>query len=253
MTIAEAGAITFSTHAVRLLRATPAIRRSSRVRRRCAPTSSGPTPTSTGTRPSTRSRRSRDASRGTRTTATRSSSRSSTSRAGSRSPTPTEDNGCPWVAPGLHRYGTLRTPTSTRSATSASTSPPAAVAAPVAGGRASSCSRRSRRTCTGPNTHRRGAQGVHRAVRAPGRADVPGDPTRARPPARCRPTRPSASSRCCAPACRSDPVRPTTALRPSAFLSCLAAPTTAAHDKNERSGQPARSRSAPSTPRWNVG
>ena len=46
-------------------------------------------------------------SRGTRTTATRSSSRSSTSRAGSPLTDATEDNGCPWVVPGLHRLGTL--------------------------------------------------------------------------------------------------------------------------------------------------
>ena len=123
-----------------------------------------PTSTSTGTRRCTRSRRSPAASRGTRTTATRSSSPSSTSRAGSPSPTPRRQRlpaGGARASTGTARCGTT---TSTRSAGSASTDPDdgrVAEAAPAA----SSCSLADPAPHRAQH-HRRGAQGLHRPVRA---------------------------------------------------------------------------------------
>ena len=85
----------------------------------------------------------------------------------------TEDNGCPWVVPGLHRRGTLAHEYSDIGFVCLATRPTRW---------RSGAGRQHRRVLVadaaldGPQPHRHGAQGLHRAVRADGAAVIRTEP-----------------------------------------------------------------------------
>ena len=169
MFIARAGEITFTTHLVpRSAAAAPLLRSAlpgsrPRPRRSRRAALLGP-----GGR--TRSRARRRISRGTRTTATRSSSRSSYLTCWVALIDATLENGCPWSCPACTGAAPCDTDDDGRLALPRGrTRTPCRCRCAPAG---SPVLRALTPHATGPNRIGRGAQGVHRAARAGGRACV---------------------------------------------------------------------------------